>query len=142
MKRVLAAAGITLLAAVTLTATFWPATVSAASAGQEQQSPLIKMPDGSEFLPEYAKSPSMFRPASDAPNNILIDAPANNTIYPPDLIPPQFKWRDNNAAATVWRIEIAFEKGQAHPRLVQRRKTADRRTRHRPQRLRPSHPQP
>ena len=98
------------------------------------------MPDGSEFLPEYAKAPSMFRPASDAPNNILIDAPANNTIYPPDIIPPQFKWRDNNAAATVWRIEIVFENGKPHPRLVQRRKTADRRARHRPHRLCPSHP--
>jgi tetratricopeptide (TPR) repeat protein len=110
MRRWLAAAGIAILAAGTLTATFWTGRVLAA--GQEQQTPVVKMPDGSEFLPEYAKAPSMFRPASDAPNSILIDAPANGTIYPPDLIPPQFKWRDNNAAATFWRIEIAFEKGK------------------------------
>src|SRR3954452_197176 len=33
-----------------------------------------------------------------------IDIPANGAIYPPDLIPPQFAWRDDNPAATVWRI--------------------------------------
>ncbi|UWZ82517.1 tetratricopeptide repeat protein [Occallatibacter riparius] len=91
----------TLLAAATL----WTGRVRA---GQEQQSPLVKMPDGSEFLPEYARQPSMFRPATEAPNNILIDAPVNGTIYPPDVIAPQFKWRDNNPAATVWRVEINF----------------------------------
>src|SRR3974377_2009681 len=46
--------------------------------------------------------------------SISIDIPVNNTIYPPDIIPPQFAWRDDNPAATVWRIEILFgEKG--HP---------------------------
>ena len=39
---------------------------------------------------------------------ITIDIPVNGTIYPPDLIPPQFAWRDDNPAATVWRIEILF----------------------------------
>jgi tetratricopeptide (TPR) repeat protein len=88
------------------------AAVHAGGANEVQQSPVVKMPDGTDFLPEYVKAPSMFRPAAEAPNNILIDAPVNGTIYPPDVIPPQFKWRDNNAAATVWRIEIAFEKGK------------------------------
>ena len=110
MKRVLAAAGLMLLAV----GTFWTGRVRA---GQEQQSPLVKMPDGSEFLPEYARQPSMFRPASEAPNDILIDAPVNGTIYPPDLVPPQFKWRDNNRAATVWRIEISFS-GKGKPILI------------------------
>jgi hypothetical protein len=39
---------------------------------------------------------------------LTIDIPVNGTIYPPDIIPPQFAWRDDNPAATVWRIEIAF----------------------------------
>ncbi|HEY3707121.1 MAG TPA: tetratricopeptide repeat protein [Terracidiphilus sp.] len=85
---------------------------SAAGGVEVDQSPVVKMPDGTEFLPEYARAASMFRAASEAPENILIDAPANGTIYAPDLIPPQFKWRDNNAAATVWRIEIGFAKGK------------------------------
>ena len=103
MKRALVAAGLTLLMA----GSTWSGRVLASGAGQEQQSPVVKMPDGSDFVPDYVKAPSMFRPASDAPNSILIDVPVNNTIYPPDMIPPQFKWRDNNAAATIWRIDIS-----------------------------------
>ncbi len=64
-------------------------------------------------IPEYLRAVSMYAPTASAPNNILIDVPANNTIYPPDIIPPQFAWRDNNPAATVWRIEILF--ARAHP---------------------------
>jgi len=102
MNRALSAAGLTLfIAASTCTGR-----VLASGTAQEQQSPVVKMPDGSSLLPDYVKAPSMFRPASDAPLNILIDVPVNNTIYPPDMMPPQFKWRDNNPAATVWRIEI------------------------------------
>jgi len=48
-----------------------------------------------------------------APLPMVIDVPINGTIYPPDLTPPQFAWRDNNPAATVWSIEILFgEKGR------------------------------
>jgi tetratricopeptide (TPR) repeat protein len=39
---------------------------------------------------------------------LTIDIPVNGTIYPPDIIPPQFAWRDDNSTATVWRIEIDF----------------------------------
>jgi len=39
---------------------------------------------------------------------LAIDLPVNGTIYPPDIIPPQFAWRDGNPAASVWRIEIVF----------------------------------
>ncbi len=45
---------------------------------------------------------------SGAQSGITIDIPVNGTIYPPDLIPPQFAWRDANPASTVWRIEIVF----------------------------------
>jgi Flp pilus assembly protein TadD len=43
-----------------------------------------------------------------APAGITIDLPVNGTIYPPDLIPPQFAWRDANPASSVWRIQIVF----------------------------------
>ena len=45
---------------------------------------------------------------------LIIDIPVNNTIYPPDIIPPQFAWRDNTPAATVWRIEVQFG-DKSHP---------------------------
>jgi tetratricopeptide (TPR) repeat protein len=53
----------------------------------------------------------MDSPASNdfsAQHSLTIDLPVNGTIYPPDIIPPQFAWRDDNSAATVWQIEIAF----------------------------------
>jgi len=42
------------------------------------------------------------------PTPVTIDLPAEGTIYPPDLIPPQFAWRDESPDAKVWRIEIVF----------------------------------
>jgi tetratricopeptide (TPR) repeat protein len=43
-----------------------------------------------------------------------IDVPAKGAIYPPDIIPPQFAWRDDNPAAKIWSIEIVFG-NRAHP---------------------------
>ena len=45
---------------------------------------------------------------SGGPAGITIDIPVNGTIYPPDLIPPQFAWRDANPISSVWRIQIVF----------------------------------
>jgi tetratricopeptide (TPR) repeat protein len=55
------------------------------------------VPDQLRPLPMYSTKPGL-----------NIDIPTNGTIYPPDLIPPQFAWRDDNPAATVWSIEIVF----------------------------------
>ena len=52
--------------------------------------------------------------AATSQPQLTIDVPLNGAIYPPDIIPPQFAWRDGNAAATVWRIEIDFSE-HAHP---------------------------
>jgi tetratricopeptide (TPR) repeat protein len=56
-------------------------------------------------VPAYLKPVSM---DETAPEPITIDVPVNGTIYPPDLIPPQFAWRDDSPSSTVWRIEILF----------------------------------
>ena len=42
------------------------------------------------------------------PPALTIDIPVKGTIYPPEIIPPQFAWRDDDPTATAWRIEIAF----------------------------------
>jgi tetratricopeptide (TPR) repeat protein len=42
-----------------------------------------------------------------AKSSLTIDIPVNGTIYPPEIIPPQFAWRDSTPA-TVWRIEVVF----------------------------------
>ncbi len=57
-------------------------------------------------IPAYLKSVPMDIPTP--PAQLTIDIPANGTIYPPDIIPPQFAWRDDNPAATIWRVEIVF----------------------------------
>ena len=46
--------------------------------------------------------------AKDNAARITIDYPANQTLFPPDIAPPQFIWRDNEPAVTIWRIDISF----------------------------------
>ena len=45
--------------------------------------------------------------AKDPLAAITIDYPADRTLFPPDIAPPTFQWRDAEPAATVWRIEVA-----------------------------------
>jgi tetratricopeptide (TPR) repeat protein len=70
--------------------------VAAKGAGEPAQPP--------SSVPAYLKPV----PMDTAASVISIDIPINHTIYPPDIIPPQFAWRDDNPRATTWRIEIVF----------------------------------
>ena len=58
-------------------------------------------------------------PAQQAPR-IVIDYPEEGSIFPPDFAPPTFLWRDSQAAATAWEIEIAFPDGAPAMRLTAR----------------------
>ena len=42
---------------------------------------------------------------------ITIDYPEDGSIFPPEITPPTFIWRDANAASAKWRIEIRFADG-------------------------------
>jgi tetratricopeptide (TPR) repeat protein len=42
---------------------------------------------------------------------ITIDYPEDGSIFPPDITPPTFIWRDADASAKSWRIEITFNDG-------------------------------
>ena len=77
--------------------------VIAAGNGQESQSSAASTQDSAP-VPEYLRAVPMY---STHPG-LNIDVPANGTLYPPDIIPPQFAWRDDNPAATVWRVEVVF----------------------------------
>jgi len=59
-------------------------------------------------VPAYFRPVAMDTAAAPSQQALAIDLPVNGTIYPPDIIPPQFAWRDGNPAVTVWRIEIVF----------------------------------
>src|SRR6185437_3584220 len=67
--------------------------------------------NGAESL-RLAPFPACLQPVpmdeTGGPAGITIDIPVNGTIYPPDLIPPQFAWRDANPISSAWRIQIVF----------------------------------
>jgi Tfp pilus assembly protein PilF len=46
--------------------------------------------------------------ASRQTTNILLDYPLNGSVFPPEITPPTFLWRDANPAAAHWVIEISF----------------------------------
>src|ERR1035438_783706 len=58
-------------------------------------------------------------PGQPAPR-IVIDYPLEGSIFPPDFAPPTFLWRDSEAAATTWELEIAFADGAPAMRLTAR----------------------
>ena len=45
--------------------------------------------------------------------SITIDYPLDESIFPPEITPPTFIWRDTAENATRWRIDIAFSDGSA-----------------------------
>src|ERR1017187_4110913 len=42
---------------------------------------------------------------------ITVDYPDEGSIFPPEITPPTFLWRDSSGTATIWRIRIAFAGG-------------------------------
>jgi len=42
---------------------------------------------------------------------IAIDYPADGSVFPPELTPPTFLWRDSAVNATSWTIDISFPDG-------------------------------
>jgi tetratricopeptide (TPR) repeat protein len=44
---------------------------------------------------------------------ITIDYPEEGSIFPPEITPPTFLWRDAGGGVTFWRIEVSFSDGMA-----------------------------
>ena len=51
---------------------------------------------------------------SGLPGTIIVDYPSQGSIFPPDIIPPLFQWRDSSPNAAVWRIEVRFGERAPH----------------------------
>jgi tetratricopeptide (TPR) repeat protein len=51
------------------------------------------------------------RHAGESAGSVTIDYPAEESIFPPDMAPPTFLWRDPEKGATVWRIDVTFADG-------------------------------
>jgi tetratricopeptide (TPR) repeat protein len=76
--------------------------VSAGITSQDSQQPAPT--NDPSIIPEHLRAVHMYRTHP----GLNIDVPLNGAIYPPDIIPPQFQWRDDHPSATIWRIEIIF----------------------------------
>ena len=44
---------------------------------------------------------------------ITVDYPEAGSIFPPEITPPTFLWRDASSSTSVWRIDVAFTDGGA-----------------------------
>src|ERR1039457_2639180 len=44
---------------------------------------------------------------------IVIDYPADGSVFPPDMAAPTFLWRDPAPGAVSWRIDVSFADGSA-----------------------------
>jgi tetratricopeptide (TPR) repeat protein len=48
-------------------------------------------------------------------SGITVDSPREGSLYPIDIIPPLFQWRDASGDATIWRVEVQF--GERAPKI-------------------------
>ena len=55
---------------------------------------------------------------SAPPPSITIDYPATGSLFPPEITPPTFLWRDRAAGVTMWRIDFEFGDGTAGVRAT------------------------
>jgi tetratricopeptide (TPR) repeat protein len=53
------------------------------------------------------------RPGGERLAPITIDYPAEGSIFPPEITPPRFIWRDAREGSTLWLIEVSFSDGSA-----------------------------
>jgi tetratricopeptide (TPR) repeat protein len=50
-------------------------------------------------------------PPEPGPASIQIDYPEDGSIFPPEITPPTFIWRETSPDARIWEIEIGFGDG-------------------------------
>ena len=50
-------------------------------------------------------------PLNSVSASITIDYPEDGSIFPPEIVPPTFLWRDPETSAKTWRIDISFADG-------------------------------
>ena len=50
---------------------------------------------------------------ANAPAQIVVDYPVDGSVFPPEITPPTFLWRDPEERATTWLIEVAFARKPA-----------------------------
>jgi len=64
-----------------------------------------------------AQAQGLPKPVAAHPASITVDYPLDGSIFPPEITPPTFIWRDDAPGATHWRIDIAFADGSVGMRV-------------------------
>jgi Flp pilus assembly protein TadD len=59
------------------------------------------------FGPQQLPLP-IHQPGAGSVAAITVDYPEEGTLFPPEITPPTFLWRDPSGTAATWRIRIAF----------------------------------
>ncbi len=58
--------------------------------------------------------------AGDVLKPIIVDYPDERSIFPPDMAPPTFLWRDTAEDTTAWQVDIAFADGSPEVHVTSR----------------------
>ena len=53
--------------------------------------------------------------------DITIEYPLNETLFPPEMVPPEFRWKDNIPASKAWLVRIEFADGNPYMHFPVRR---------------------
>jgi len=53
--------------------------------------------------------------------DITIEYPLNETLFPPEMIPPVFRWKDGAPASRAWLVRIEFADGKPRMYFLTRR---------------------
>ncbi len=73
---------------------------------------------GLSFARQTTKAQATESTPAQSPNNselavITVDYPENQSIFPPEITPPTFLWRDSSDSASEWKIDVTFSDGSA-----------------------------
>ena len=68
---------------------------------------------GLAFAQQLASAHAMSSSLSSNPDGsklvaITVDYPEEGSVFPPEITPPTFLWRDASSSASVWTIDVAF----------------------------------
>ncbi len=55
-----------------------------------------------------SSSPPSAHADSGEPRPLTIGYPFEGTVFPPDFIPPEFRWQDSASPARRWQLTLAF----------------------------------
>jgi len=51
-------------------------------------------------------------------DTLTIRYPLDETLFPPEIIPPTFEWEDSNSKSNIWLLSIKFQDGKAPMNIV------------------------